>query len=109
MGYSSGMLKHRVEVLKVVAADGKFGARSAAPTYESVGCVWAAVDFNRGLKAMREAALDGIDYVVIRMRWNPIVNRDSYLRCHGVTYMITEFHADRQQNIIQIKAQEVVK
>ena len=103
------MLRYRVEVLKVSAADGKFGARSAAPTYVTEACVWAAVDFNRGLKAMREAALDGTDFVVIRMRWNPIVNRDSYLRCHGVTYMITEFHADRQQNIIQIKAQEVVK
>ena len=46
---------------------------------------------------------------VVRMRWNNIVRRDSQLECEGVTYQITEFHADGHENIIQIKAVEIVK
>ena len=103
------MLKHRVEILKEIAADGKFGANSGKTTLQSLGTVWAAVDFQRGLMALREGAVDGTDYVVVRMRWNNIVTRDSLLRENGVTYQITEFHASKQDNIIQIKAQEVVK
>ena len=105
MGYSSGMLRHRVTIKnKVVATE--FGATTG---YEDAGCVWAAVDFQRGMKRLAEGALDGTDYVVIRMRWNGIVKRDSQLECEGVTYQITEFHADKYDNIIQIKAQEIVK
>lgn len=107
MGYSSGMLRHRVRVLNKKDPDKlAFGETTA---YEEVACLWAAVDFQRGMKRLAEGALDGTDYVVIRMRWNPVVRRDSQLECEGVTYQITEFHADRQENIIQLKAQEIVK
>ena len=105
MAYSTGMLKHRVTIKnKQVATE--FGATTG---YVAVGTVWAAVDFQRGMKRLAEGALDGTDYVVIRMRWNNIVKRDSQLECEGITYQITEFHASKQDNIIQIKAQEIVK
>lgn len=108
MGYSTGMLRHRVEVLKVLGIDGPFGANSGRTVEQSLGSVWAAVDFQRGIKAVREGAVDGTDYVLIRMRWNNIVTRECLLRCEGVTYQITELHADRMENIIQIKAEEIV-
>lgn len=105
MAYSSGMLRHRVTIKNKVVAT-QFGETTG---WQDAGCVWAAVDFRRGMKRLAEGALDGTDYVVIRMRYNNIVKRDSLLECEGVTYQITEFHADRYDNIVQIKAQEIVK
>ena len=99
------MLKHRVTIMNKVVAT-QFGETTG---WEEAGCAWAAVDFQRGMKRLAEGALDGTDYVVIRMRWNGIVKRDSQLVCDGITYQITEFHADKYDNIIQIKAQEIVK
>lgn len=100
------MLKDRVEILKKVQTAGKIGKNSGSAGFESLGTVWADVSFNRGIKAMREAALDGTDYVIVRMRYNSIANRNCYLYHDGVMYMVTEFKRDYQDNIIQIKAQE---
>jgi SPP1 family predicted phage head-tail adaptor len=47
--------------------------------------------------------------MMIRMRWNNIVKRDSRLQYDGVTYQIQSLHADRQENTIQITATEIVK
>lgn len=105
MTYSTGMLRHRVTIMNKQVATG-FGETTG---YVSSGTVWAAVDFQKGLKRISEGALDGTDYVVVRMRWNTIVKRDSQLECEGITYQITEFHADLHENIIQIKAAEIVK
>lgn len=106
MAYTSGMLKHRVEILKRVQVEGRFGKNSGSVAFVSQGEVWASVDFQRGIKAMRESAFDGTDYVLIRMRFNDVINRNSYIYADGVMYLITEFHRDYQDNIIQIKAVE---
>jgi head-tail adaptor len=100
------MLRHRIEVLKCTGTDGKFGVNSGKSIYTKIGTVWAAVDFQRGMKSVREGAVDGTDFILVRMRYNTLVTRDCYLREYGVTYQITEFHASFQDNIIQIKAQE---
>ena len=106
MGYSSGMLKHRVAILNKVDADKiEFGEKAK---YEQVACVWAEVKFTKGVRALREGALDAYDTVMIRMRWNNLVTRDSLLECAGVTYQIQSLHADYQENIIQITATEMV-
>ena len=83
----------------------KFGEKVK---YEAVGCVHADVTWNKGVKSLREGALDAYDTVMIRMRWNNIVNRYSRLECDGVTYQIQSLHADRQGNTIQITATEIV-
>lgn len=106
MAYTSGMLRDRVEILKRVQQTGRIGRNTGSFAFESLGTVWASVTFSRGVKAVREAALDGTDYVLVRMRYNDIVNRNSYLYHDGTMYMVTEFHRDRMENIIQIKAQE---
>ena len=104
MGYSSGILKYRVTILNKQVATG-FGETTS---YQPAACVWADVTWSKGVKALREGALDAYDTVLIRMRWNNIVKRDSRLQYDGVTYQIQSLHADRQDNIIQITATEVI-
>ena len=105
MGYSAGFLNHRVMIRNKVEGT-NFGDTA---TYEDAGCVWANVTWSKGVKALHEGALDAYDTVLIRMRWNKLVRRDSQLVYDGVTYQIQSFHADRQDNTIQITATEIVK
>ena len=105
MGYSSGLLNKRVKILvKKDPASLGFGETTQ---FEAAGCVWANVTWKKGQKSFNEGAIDNADTVMIRMRWNNKVNRDSQLECEGVQYQILQLHADRQDNTIQIIAQEV--
>ena len=107
MGYSAGFLNKRVMIRnKKSPTEQTFGDTT---TYEDAGCVWANVTWSKGVKALHEGALDAYDTVLIRMRWNTIVSRDSQLVYDGVTYQIMSLHADRQDNTIQITATEIVK
>ena len=99
------MLKDRVTIRNKVAAT-EFGATTH---YENAATVWAQVTWTKGVKALREGALDAYDTVLIRMRWNDIVNRDSQLVHAGKTYQIQSLHPDRQANTIQITATEIIK
>lgn len=99
------MLKDRVVILnKQTAAE--FGATT---DYKPVAEVWADVTWSKGVKALREGALDAYDTIMVRMRYNTVVSRDSRLQHDGVTYQIQSFHPDRQDNTIQITATEVVQ
>lgn len=89
---------------KVVAT--KFGETTH---YEDAGIVHARKIWKSGNKALRESALDAIDVVIFRMRWNSIVTRDSQLVCDGRTYQILSLEGDHRENQIEIKAQEVVQ
>jgi SPP1 family predicted phage head-tail adaptor len=76
--------------------------------YTEAATVWANVGFSKGMKALHEGALDAYDTVIIRMRYNKIVSRDSHLVHDGREYQITSFHRDYRENIIQITATEIV-
>ena len=104
MAYSSGILKYRVTILNKQVASG-FGETTS---YQPAATVWADVTWKKGQKALNEGVLDSQDTVLIRMRYNSIVTRDSRLQADGVTYQIQSLHADRQENTIQITATEVV-
>ena len=107
MGYSTSMLKWRVAILKKKdSGERAFGAKTE---YEQVACVHANVTWKRGQKSLNEGALDSIDTVMFRMRWNNIVDRDCLLECECVTYQIQSLHADRRENTIQITATEIIK
>lgn len=107
MAYSTGIMNRRVAIMTRSTSDnGTFGRNSAGQSYAYAATVWAAVDFNRGTKAMREGAYDGYDRVMFRMRWNSTVDRSSMLVWDGRTYQIESFNADRYQNTIQITAVE---
>lgn len=105
MAYSTGLLKHRVGILNKVVATG-FGETT---TYELAATVWADLTWSKGVKAMREGALDAYDTVMVRMRYNTIVTRDSQLEHDGKRYQIQSLHADHQDNTIQITATEIVQ
>lgn len=106
MAYSSGLLNKRVEILnKVAPEDTNFGETTQ---YKSVACVWADITWSKGPKSLREGSLDAYDVVMVRMRWNKIVTRDSRLRHDGKTYQITALNADRRDNQVQIIAQEII-
>lgn len=103
-GYSSGMRDKRVTIKNKVVADG-FGETTR---YEAVATVWASVTWNKGVRSLREGALDAYDTVVIRMLWTDKVTRDSLLECDGRTYQVQSLNGDRHTNQIQVTATEIV-
>jgi SPP1 family predicted phage head-tail adaptor len=105
MAYQSGFLHNRVTIWNKVVSTG-FGDITS---WQDVGTVWANVTFSRGMKSLREGALDAYDTVIIRMRYNKIVTRDSLLVHDGRTYQIQSFHRDMRENIVQITAVEMVQ
>lgn len=105
MAYQSGFLHNRVTIWNKVVSTG-FGDTTS---WQDVGTVWANVAFSRGMKALREGALDAYDTIIIRMRYNKIVSRDSLLVHDGRTYQIQSFHRDLRENIVQITAVEMVQ
>ncbi len=106
MAYSTGLLNRRIMILnKVLPTQGEFGDTTQ---YEVKSCVWAQVTWSKGVKALREGALDAYDTIMVRMRYNTVVSRDSRLLIDGLTYQIQSLHRDRQENTIQITATEVV-
>lgn len=105
MSYQSGFLHHRVTIRNKVVATG-FGETTS---WKDVATVWANITFSKGVKSLKEGALDAYDTVIVRMRYNNIVSRDSLLVHDGTVYQITSFHRDFQENIIQITATEIVK
>lgn len=101
------MLNHMVAILKKKDADKlEFGEKTE---YEQVACVHANLTWKKGQKSLNEGALDSIDTVMFRMRWNNIVTRDCRLQCEGVTYQIQSMHADHRDDTMQITATEIIK
>ena len=106
MAYSTGMMNRRVHIMTRSNGTGSFGKNSAGVTYAYAATVWAAVDFNRGTKSLREGAYDGYDRVMFRMRWNATIDRNAMLVWDGKTFQIESFNSDKYQNTIQITAVE---
>ena len=112
MAYSTGILRDRVTILnRTEAQQGKFGLDSSGVEFETAGTVWAEVTWVRGKQAMNVGALDVYGVIMVRMRWNTIVNDRSRVQYDGKTYQILgdTFRAQRQDNTIQFHAQLVVK
>jgi SPP1 family predicted phage head-tail adaptor len=111
MAYTTGLLKHRVQILnRTEAQQGKFGLDSAGVEFEPAATVWASVEWTKGKGAMNAGALDVYGVVMIRMRYNTIVNERSRILYEDKTYQIIgeTFHADRQENTIQFHAQQLI-
>ena len=112
MAYSTGILKDRVTILnRKEAQQGKFGLDSSGVEFETAGTVWAEVTWAKGKQAMNVGALDVYGVIMVRMRYNTIVNDRSRVMYDGKTYQILgdTFHSHRQDNTIQFHAQLVVK
>ena len=107
MSYASGMRNRRVHIMNRKAdVEGDFGRNSAGRGYEYTTTGWAAVTFNKGVKSMREGALDAYDTVMFRMLYTKKVCRESMLVWDDRTFAIQSFNRDYQTNEIQITATE---
>lgn len=106
MGYTSEMLSHRVVVAKRKNDEQEFG-KSGQPKYRILGCFWAAADFSRGTKSLREGVFDAYDTVMFRFRFNPDFDRWCLIQYHDKWYQILSFNADIRANQIQVTATEM--
>lgn len=107
MPYTTGMMNQRVCILSLPeSTDGEWGREQA--DWQELRTVWAAVDWSRGVKSMREGAMDAYDSIMVRTRYHQDIKRECRLRYDGKVYQIDSLHASREQNTIQITATELV-
>lgn len=106
------MLRHRILVQnRKQATQGKYGIDSEGIEWEDTCCLWAAVDFVRGVRAMREGAIDVYGIVMVRTRYTDAINVRSRIVYEGQTYNVLgeTLHIDKQENIVQFNAQMIVE
>lgn len=108
MGYSSGMMLKRVRVARrKVAERNAFGLDAGGVKWIVIGEFWASTTFVKGMKQMREGAVDAYDTVMVRMRWTPEVSRECAIDIGGGWYSIESFNEDYRENIIQMTVREM--
>ena len=97
-------MHNRVTIWNKVVATG-FGDTTQ---WQADGTVWANVTFSKGVKAMREGAVDAYDYIMVRIRHNESVRRDSII-LHDMRYWkIESFNSDYREDKIQMTCVEMV-
>ena len=100
-------MKYRVTVAKPIADKTATFGKSGQPKYEILGTFWMGETFNKGVKSLREGALDAYDTVMFRCRFIKQIDRWCLLKFKGKWYQITSFNDDYQDNQIQITATEL--
>jgi SPP1 family predicted phage head-tail adaptor len=107
MSYGAGMRQKRIHIFNQKSdVEGEFGRNSGGRGYEYTATVWAAVTFNKGMKSMREGAVDAYDTVMFRMLYTKKICRKSMIAWDDRTFTIQSFNRDYQTNEIQITAVE---
>ena len=106
IGYDAGMLDTRVTVhIPGQNIDTEYGRKQLpGNTIQR----WAAVDWNRGTKSLREGVIDAYDTIMVRMRYDQQITRDCKLEINGTMYSIQSFHSSYKEGKIQITATEIV-
>ena len=104
-GYTAGMMNQRVTFIRPGETTNTAYGRTRAAGEEVTR--WAAVDWQRGTKAMQEGATDAYDTIMVRLRFCKKITRDCKIRHNGQLFRILSFHADPQKDTIQITAQEI--
>jgi SPP1 family predicted phage head-tail adaptor len=100
------MLNKRITIATRAEDKQEFGKQGQA-RYTILGQFWAAEDFNRGVKSLREGAMDAYDTVMFRLRYHECIDRWCVIQYEGRWYQIQSFHPDEQANTIQITATEM--
>ena len=107
MAYSSGFLKDRIRVInKLPVTDGRFGRGSAGIQYTLLGTFHANVAWVKGVKALREGAMEAYDTVLIRMRYRETIDHDSLILHGQKVYAVMTVNADYQANELQLTCQQ---
>ena len=105
------MRKDRITILnRKKAKTSDFGLDGNGIEWEEVGCVWAAVDWAKGMRTLNTGAIDAYGVVLVRTNWNCLITSRSRIRHEGQVYQILPetYHSDRRENKIQFTAQAVV-
>ena len=107
VGYSAGMMNKLVYIAKRVADQQESFGKNGSPKYEVFGPLWAAEDFNKGTKSLREGAFDAYDTVMFRLAYDARIDRWCLIKYNGKWYQIQSCNEDYQTNKIQITATEL--
>lgn len=108
MAYSTGMMNKRIKIAKrVERPSGDFGRNSGGQKYTLLGEYWASEKFDKGMKSLREGAVDAYNVVMFRMRYYQEIDRWCLIQYQGEWYQINSFNKDYQTNEIQITATEL--
>ena len=100
-------MNKRVTVAKRTTDTQEDFGKAGKPKYEILGTFWMSETFNKGVKSLREGAMDAYDTVMFRCRFNKDIDRWCLLKFKGKWYQITSFNEDYQDNQIQITATEL--
>ena len=101
-------MNRRIKIAKRVdSTDGDFGRSSGGQKYTMLGEFWASETWNKGVKSLREGAVDAYDTVMFRMRFNKQVDRWCLIQYQGRWFQIESLNEDYQENQIQITAKEM--
>ena len=107
MAQSSGFRNKRVHILnRSTDGGGDFGRNSAGRPFKYDGTVWASVRFSKGVKSLREGALDVYDTLLVGMLYTSKISRESMLVYDGRTWQVTSFNRDYETNEIQLTVVE---
>ena len=102
------MMNKRVTVAKRYQdPNGETFGKSGSPKYTLLGTFWMSETFNKGVKSLREGAMDAYDTVMFRCRFNKYIDRWCLLQYRGKWYQIQSFNEDYQENQIQMTAIEM--
>ena len=101
-------MNKRIKIAKRVdSTGGNFGRSSGGQKYTLLGEFWAAENFNKGVKSLREGAVDAYNTVMFRMRYNADIDRWCLIQYQGQWYQIHSLNEDYQTNELQITATEM--
>ena len=101
-------MNKRIKIAKRVdSTGGDFGRSSGGQKYTLLGEFWASEKFDKGMKSLREGALDAYDTVMFRMRFNADIDRWCLIQYQGKWFQIQSCNEDYQTNEIQITAKEM--
>ena len=101
-------MNKRIKVAKRVDSEGgSFGRSSGGQKYTLLGEFWASEKFDKGMKSLREGAVDAYNTVMFRMRFNADIDRWSLIQYQGRWYQIQSFNESYQDNELQITATEM--
>lgn len=108
MSYSAGIQHFRIPfAARDASTSSRFGLDASGISWTIFGTFWASVTWRKGIKDLREGALDAYDFILVRMDYHPSVTRECILQYDGTWYQIESCHRDYEANTIQITAREM--
>ena len=109
MSYSTGMMDMRVMVAKRATNTEETFGKAGQPKYEWLRQAgdhgfWASEKFDKGMKSLREGAMDSYNTVMFRMRYVAGMDEWCLIQFQGKWYQITSFNDSYRNNEIQVTA-----